>query len=103
MLLNRDAGEYWLYPVFGLALLHHKTKAIMQLVSQVQQGRFAGQRCYAIAYGGVQWWIGAYSHRNSELEGICLQTNGRIPVATIPWNELGLIRSASKILRDART
>lgn len=83
MLLNGDAGAHWLYPVFGLALLDNETKATMQIVSQMQQGRFAGIRCYAIIYGGVQWWIGVASHRSPELEGICLQPDGRMPFATI--------------------
>ena len=102
MILARDSGEQWQYPIFGLALLHHKTRAIVQLVSQVQQGHFGGQRCYAICYAGVQWWIGVASHRSLELEGIGLQASGRIPLSTIFWNELGLVQSASRLLRDAR-
>lgn len=103
MILSRDAGEYWQYPVFGVALFDHKTRAIVQMVSQALQGRFEGLRCYAIVYGGVQWWIGIASHRSPELESICLQTDGRLPLAAIPWTELGLIQSASKLLQGVRT
>ena len=102
IILTKDPGEAWQYPVFGLALLHHKTNAIVQLVSQVQQGRFGGHRCYAICYGGVQWWVGVASHRSTELEAICLQESGRIPIAAVPWNEVGLIQSASRLLRETR-
>lgn len=98
MIWTKNPGEALEYPIWGLALVHHQTSKIVQLVSQVQRGRFAGQRCYAICYGGMQWWIGVNSHRNSELEAICLQKDGRIPVSTINWRELGLIQSASRLL-----
>jgi hypothetical protein len=101
MILTVDAGEQWQYPIFGLALLHHKNQRIVQLVSQVQRGKFGGQHCYAICYGGVQWWIGVASHRNLELEKISLRKSGEFQLATVPWNEIGLIQSASRLLRDA--
>ncbi|MCF7964724.1 MAG: hypothetical protein K9L79_04195 [Methylobacter tundripaludum] len=103
MILNRDAGEYWQYPVFGLALLHHKTNAIIQMVSQAMQGRFVGLRCYTIVYGGVQWWVAVASHRSPELESVCLQADGRLPLGALPWNELNLIKLASELLRDTQT
>jgi hypothetical protein len=102
MLLNRDPGEHWQYPIFGLVLVHHKTQRIVQMVTQGQQARLAGLRFYAMAYGGVQWWLGVSSQRNPALESVALQMDGRMPFAAINWNELGVMKSASKLLRDAR-
>jgi hypothetical protein len=102
MLLNRDPGEHWQYPIFGLVLVHHKTQRIVQMVTQGQQARLAGLRFYAMAYGGVQWWLGVSSQRNPALESVALQMDGRMPFAAINWNELGVMKSASMLLRDAR-
>ena len=102
MLLDRDAGEFWQYPVAGLVLLHHKTREIVQMVSQAVQGRLAGMRCYAMIYGGVQWWVGVSSQRNPEFESIAVRSDGTIPMASIPWNELAIMKAASNALRNAQ-
>lgn len=99
MIWDRNPGESWQYPILGLALLHHKTRELVQLVSLVQRGSFGKVRCYSICYGGVQWWIGVASHKSIELEDICLQVNGQMLFGTIPWNELGVVQSASRMIR----
>lgn len=100
MLLSRDPGEYWQYPVFGYAVVHHKTNRIIPMVSQAQRSSFNGHRCYGIMYGGVQWWVCVSSHRNYEFEKISLQPDGRMPFHAIPWNEVSVIQQASHALRN---
>ncbi len=101
MILRRDPGEFWQYPVFGLVLVEPKTQRIFQTVTRCQRGRLLGLRCYYIAYGGVQWWFCVSSQRKFELEQIVLQGDGRMPLASIPWNDLGIMKLASTLLRAA--
>lgn len=102
LLLLRNPGEYWQYPIFGYAVVHHKTKRLISMVSQAVQSKLWGQRCYGMIYGGVQWWIGVSSHRNMEFELACLQSDGLMPFHARPWNEVPVIQSAAEALRRAQ-
>lgn len=102
LLLTRNPGEYFQYPVFGYAVVHHKTNRLIQMVSQAQMSRFGGRRCYGILYGGSEWWICVASDRNPEFEQAALQSDGRMPFAAVPWNEVAVIQEASKILNNAK-
>lgn len=102
LLLKRNPGEFWQYPIFAHAVVHHKTKRLVPMVSQSQRSSFAVQRCYGIMYGGAEWWICVSSHRNYEFEKAALQPNGRMPFHAVPWNELSVVQSASEALRNAR-
>jgi hypothetical protein len=102
LLLSRNPGEYWQYPIFGHAVVHHESKCLIPMVSQVVQSSFEGYRCYGMIYGGVQWWVGMSSHRNKEFELVCLQPNGQMPFHAVPWNEVMVIQSAAEALRHAR-
>jgi hypothetical protein len=102
LLLNRDPGAHTQYPVFGYAVVHHQTRRLIPMVSQGQRSSFGGHRCYGMMYGGVEWWVSVSSHRNLEFEQIALQPDGRMPFHSVPWNEVSVIQSASKALRDAR-
>lgn len=101
LLLIRNPGEYFQYPVFGYAVVHHKTNRLIQMVSQAQVSRFGGRRCYGIMYGGVEWWVCVASDRNSEFEQIALRRDGRMPFAAVPWNEVSVIQEASRALNNA--
>jgi hypothetical protein len=102
LLLSRNPGEYWQYPIFGYAVVHHKTKRLISMVSQAVQSKLWGQRCYGMIYGGVQWWIGVSSHRNMEFELACLQSDGLMPFHARPWNEVPVIQSAAEALCRAQ-
>lgn len=102
MLIRQDPGECWEYPVSGLVPLHHKTKDIVPLVSKGQKGRIGDLNCYAMLYGGVQWWIVVSSHRNRWVEEASLRVDGKIPFYSTPWQELDVMQSASAALRKAR-
>jgi hypothetical protein len=99
MLLNNDAGPVNRYPIFGYAVIHHKTKRIVQIVSKAQANRFGGRRCYGLMYGGVEWWIGISSDTNYELQKVALRCDGQMPFTAIPWNEISVIQEASNALR----
>lgn len=103
LLLARSTGESWQYPVFGYAVVHHKTKRLVQMVSRAQQSKFGGRRCYGMMYGGAEWWICVASDRNVEFEQVALQPDGRMPFSAVPWNEVGVIQEAGVALRNARS
>ena len=102
MLLHQDPGEFWEYPISGLVPVHHKTGNIVPIVSKGQQGRMEDLNCYAMLYGGVQWWTVVSSHRNYLVERESLRADGRIPFYSIPWQELDVMQSASAALRRKR-
>lgn len=101
MLLDHDAGPVERYPIFGYAVIHHKTKRIVQMVSKAQASRFGGHRCYGFMYGGVQWWIGVSSDTNHELQKIALRGDGQMPFTAVPWNEISVIQEASNALQKS--
>lgn len=47
LLLSRNPGEAWQYPIFGQAIVHHETKRLISMVSQAVQSNFEGHRCMA--------------------------------------------------------
>lgn len=102
LLLNKDPGEHTRYPIFGYAVVHHKTNHLIPMVSQAQKVSFGGHNCYGMMYGGVEWWVCVSSHRNIEFERAALQADGRMPFHAVRWNEVTVIQSASKALRHAR-
>jgi hypothetical protein len=102
LLVSRNPGEYWQYPIFGHAVVHHETRKLVPLVSQAIRSSFEGHRCYGMIYGGVQWWMLVSSHRNRGFEAVCLQGTGEMPFEGVPWNEVTVIQSAADALRRAR-
>lgn len=100
LLLNRDPGEVWQYPIFAYAVVHHQTRCLISGVSQAQRSSFAGQRCYGFMYGGAEWWMCVSSHRNAELQAAGLQSDGRMPFHAVPWNELPIMQAAANALRN---
>lgn len=98
LLLNRDPGEFWQYPIFAYAVVHHQTKRLIPMVSQVQRSSFDGQRCYGMMYGGAEWWICVSSHRNQAFQAAALQSDGRMPFHAVPWNELAITQATANAL-----
>lgn len=99
MLLNVNPGAAEQYPIFGYAVIHHRTKRIVQMVSKAQANKFGGRRCYGFMYGGVQWWIGVASDTNHELQQVALRADGQMPFTAVPWNEIAVIQEMSHALR----
>lgn len=99
MLLSRDAGPAHCYPIFGYAVINHKTNLPVQMISYAQASRFDDLRCYGIMYGGVEWWMGVASHKNNNFNKLCLEANGKMPIAPIPWNEIGSVLDTRNALQ----
>ena len=100
MILNQDPGIFWQYPIFGVAVIHHKTKKIIQSVTMAYRTRYNEHHCYSIIYGGVQWSILVSSHRNHEFERCVLQDDGRMPFHSVQWEELEVFQTAATMLRN---
>lgn len=100
LLLDCNPGEAWQYPIFGYAVIHHRTKRLVQMVSCAEESRLGGRRCYGMMYGGVQWWIGVASDRNPEFEKVALRSDGKMPFTAMPWNEVGAVQRASVALKN---
>ncbi len=99
LLLNRNAGESWQYPVLGYAVVHDKTNRLVQMVSKARQKKSGGRRCYGMMYGGVQWWVCVASDRNTEFEQFALRPDGLMPFTSVPWNEVFAVQEASFALK----
>lgn len=101
MLLDLTAGPEDRYPIFGHAVVHHKTHRVVQMVTKAYASKFGGRRCYGMMYGGVQWWVCVASDSNYEFQQLALRHDGTMPFAAIPWNEVGAVQEASVALRNA--
>jgi hypothetical protein len=100
-IISYNPGESWQYPIFAYAVVHHKTNKIIQMITQPQQSKFGGRRCYGIMYGGAEWWVMVASDRNSEYEQISLKSDGSMPFYAVPWNEISVVQQASEALKNA--
>jgi len=102
MILNRDPGKFWQYSIFGVAVIHHKTKRIIHSVTMACRTKYKEHTCYSTIYGGVQWSISVSSHRNREFEHCALQKDGCMPFHAVHWNELEVFQIAAIMLRNTR-
>lgn len=103
MILARDPGPPSLYPIYGYAVVHDETRALMRIVSAPEVMTFNGHRCYGIMFGGAHWYYDVSSHRNRHLEIAGLRADGRMPFHAVPWNEVGIVQDAADFLRTAKT
>lgn len=101
MLIRQDAGPADRYPIFGHAVIHHRTGQTVPMVSKFRAGKFGGRRCYGVMYGGAQWWIGVASDTNLELQQVALKSDGTMQFMSVPWHEVTVVQQASAALRNA--
>ena len=101
MLCNVDPGKDYEYPIGGFAVVHHQHRRLIRMVAQSQSFRLGGKPCYAIMYGGVEWWFNVSSDRNPEFEQFSLKSDGRICLSVFPWTEVAAVQKASAALRSA--
>ena len=101
MLLNVEPGQDYEYPIGGYSVVHHKSRQLIKMVTQSQNFRLGGKPCYAIMYGGAEWWFSVSSDRNPEFEQFSLKQDGRICLAVHPWTEVAAVQKASSALRRA--
>lgn len=100
LILNRNVGNNWQYPIFAYAVVHHRTNEIVQMVSAAKTARFGGRCCYGMMYGGAEWWICVASDRNVEFERGALRPDGKMPFIAMPWNEITSVQEASIALNQ---
>lgn len=103
LLLARNTGPAWQYPIFGYAVVHDKTWSVVRVISAPEVLSHAGHRCYGMLYGGAYWCISVSSHRNSLAEQAGLQADGRMAFHAVPWNEVGIIQDAKRFLRGSES
>ena len=99
LVLNLDLTEAHMYPVAGYAIVHHKTRELIKMVSKPQAFKLGGRRCYGIMYGGAEWWFCVASDRNPEFEAFALKGDGQLHLSVFPWNEVAAVQKASLALR----
>lgn len=103
MLIDQNPGEVHEYPIFGYAILHPETRSPIQIVSSAQLSKIEGTRCYAMMYGGVEWYICVASHRYREFEKLSLRSNGTIPIGPMRMDEIGSVQRVVKSYANIRT
>jgi len=101
MILACEPGDWWQYPVVGCAVVHHRTRRVVQLVTMPTATKVGGRRCYSMMYGGAHWSVGVYSGRNAGFECAALRPDGTMALTPVPLNQFGVIRDASAALRSA--
>ncbi len=100
MLLEKDAGEDYEYPISGLAVIgEDKREIINTVISQPSFYRNDGHIYYAMMYGGVYWHWCISSHRSKVFEEMALKNDGTMRIGEIHKGELGVLRSASRLLK----
>ncbi|WP_423709583.1 hypothetical protein [Undibacterium sp. WLX3042] len=101
MLLNEDPGREYEYPIGGYGVIHHENRQLIKMITKPQSFRLGGKPCYAIMYGGVEWWFSVSSERNPKFDQFSLKEDGRICLAAHPWTEVAAVQKASMALRSA--
>ena len=99
LLVDRNPGGEFQYPVCGQAVIHHRTRRLVRAITQPQLRKIDSHRYYAIAYGGVEWWVQVSSHRHRQFENLFLRPDGTISLSPVPWNEIPAFQLASMTLR----
>ncbi len=95
MLVNKDPGQEWEYPIFAFVVLNGSNKVENRFISQPISARYEGHKVYGQIYGGAMWWISVSSHRNDVFCRDGLQTSGKLKMVAEPWNEIGVAQDAS--------
>lgn len=102
MILSREAGAACSYPIVGYAVINSQTNRPVHMISCGQTSAFDDLKAYGLMYGGVEWWMGLAQDNKNEFQKICLNENGDMPIAPIPWNEVGAVAEASKALQKTK-
>jgi hypothetical protein len=99
MLLARDAGPFWKYPIVGRAIVNPTTHRIVDMITGPEMLRNnLGQAVYRMAYGGCEWYVMVSYRRSSVFEKVALTGDGRMPVTSVLWGEVESVRRAASAL-----
>lgn len=99
MILDDDPGQPWEYPMFGIAVRHHRDNSIVPIITRPTRKRFEGIRMIEMAYAGVVWCILISRERREAIERISLAADGRLKLVSINWAELGVVKAASQFFK----
>lgn len=98
MLLAKDPGQDWEYPVLAFAVLGANGDVERRIISQPIAARYEGHHVYGQIYGGAMWWISMSSHKNTAFCSGGLQQSGHMTFVAEPWSEIGVMQDASAAL-----
>ena len=98
-LLERNPGARLEYPIAGRAVIHHRTRHIVPIITHASVCTIESHRYFSMVYGGVEWWIKLSSHRHRRFEETFLHTDGRMSIGAVPWTNVPAIQRASAALR----
>jgi hypothetical protein len=99
LLLNRDPGSEFQFPVLGYAIVQNGSRRLVKLISQSQRSKFDGHQCYGMVYGGVEWWVSVSSHRNPGFAEVALRPSGDMPFHAAFWSDVPVVQAVSNALR----
>lgn len=88
MLLNREPGEEWQYPIMCSAVAGPRGHVWDKLVGVARRIKQYGHWGYHFTFSGAQWMYLVSSHPSKAIEGIYLSQQGRLLVAKSPWKEM---------------
>lgn len=100
MLISKDSGKDWEYPILGSVVLHGG-KVERRLITTPIAGRYEEHIVYEQMYGGVVWHVLVSSHRNDSFCRAGLQPTGHITLIAVPWNEVWGVQDASIAIKRA--
>ncbi len=93
MLLNRDPGEHWRYPIIASAIQGSGGRVWDSLVAPAHQIRLDGHWGYMFVFAGCQWTYLVSSHPTVEYSTVALAQDGTLPVAKFPLKAIELYES----------
>lgn len=82
MLWDENPGPSWLYPIVCTAIIGDDGGIRRNFVTSPLHFRLDGHRGYMFTFCGCQWRYVVSSHRMPEIEGLCLNDRGELPIGT---------------------
>jgi len=102
MLLAKDPGHDWEYPILAFAVLNARYEVEQRIISRPIKARYEGHNVYGQIYGGAMWWVSVSSHRNDMFCRAGLQTTGHMTLVAESWNDIGVMQDASYALNRSK-
>lgn len=98
MLLAKDPGQVWEYPILAFAVLNARCEVERRIITCPIAARYEGHNVYGQIYDGAMWWISVSSHRNDMFCRAGLQSTGHMTLVANSWNDIGVMQDASNAL-----
>jgi hypothetical protein len=79
MILDNNAGEYWEYPVFCIAVIDDIIKRNYRIINDIiklpVKMKYNGHYWWETFYLGCYWYVVVSSQRNTDIDRICIKPN----------------------------